>query len=290
MASSPPTTWLARAARTATGHRDPFVLCYHGVGSVAADPSGLFVSRELFLRQLELIERRGYSLVGVEQLWSEMQRASGAAGKASIGFDDALRRAAREAIPAVLERGMRCSLFVATGLMGREHPDVPGERVLDPAEVRELAAAGVEIGAHSVDHVWLPGLSDDDLAHQLRRSRSVLEDLIGEPVRTMAYPYGGHDARVERAAAAAGYRTACACSGAGPWRALALPREPVHPSTSPLRLRLKMDGLYGPVHALLADSGPVGRLRRRRSPQAGNDADGEAHRRSHPGQGSVWDA
>jgi peptidoglycan/xylan/chitin deacetylase (PgdA/CDA1 family) len=288
--SSPPTTWLARAARTATGHRDPFVLCYHGVGAVAADPSGLFISRDLFVRHLELIARRGYTLVGVEELWSELERDSGAPGKGSIGFDDALSRSAREAVAIVLERGMRCSLFVATGLMGREHPDVPGERVLEPAEVRELAAAGVEIGAHSVDHVWLPGLDDAALAEQLRRSRAELEDLIGAPVQTMAYPYGGHDERVERAAAAAGYRTACACSGAGPWRALALPREPVHPSTSPLRLRLKMDGLYGPVHALLADSGPIGRLRRRGGGGAGDEANGQAHPHGHPGQGSVWDA
>jgi hypothetical protein len=46
----------------------------------------------------------------------------------------------------------------------------------------------------------------------------------------------------------------------------------VHPSTTPLRIRLKIAGLYGPVHALVGDHGPIGR--RRRAP--GDGAAGRA--------------
>ena len=117
-------------------------------------------------------------------------------------------------------------------------------------EVAELARAGVEIGAHSVDHPDLEQLRYEEVVDQLRRSREVLEDLIGAPVRSMAYPYGRAGAQTTRAAAEAGYELACLCSGAGPWRALGIPREPVHPSIDDLRLRVKMAGLYGPVHTL----------------------------------------
>ena len=56
-----------------------------------------------------------------------------------------------------------------------------------------------------------------------------------------------------RAAEEAGYEVACACSGPGPWQPLSLPREPVYATTTSLRLRLKMAGLYGPAHALVGD-------------------------------------
>jgi peptidoglycan/xylan/chitin deacetylase (PgdA/CDA1 family) len=141
-------------------------------------------------------------------------------------------------------------MFVPTGWIGGNHPDVDGERILDASEIRRLAEDGVEIGAHTVDHVRLPELGFDEALDQLKRSRVTLEDLVGKPVRTMAYPYGALNAETERAAALAGYEVACGCAGPAPWRALSLPREPVFASASTLRLRLKMAGLYGPVHRL----------------------------------------
>jgi peptidoglycan/xylan/chitin deacetylase (PgdA/CDA1 family) len=120
---------------------------------------------------------------------------------------------------------------------------------VDRAELLELAQRDLEIGAHSVDHADLRTLEDAAALDQLRRSRETLEDLLGRPVTTMAYPFGSFDARTMAAAGEAGYRTACGCSGPGPWTALALPREPVYPSTTPFRLRLKVAGLYGPGHA-----------------------------------------
>lgn len=272
-ASLAPLRWLARAGGAGLGCRYPFVLCYHGVGPVAArnDAHGLFVSRELFLSHLDTIEASGHELVSVGELWRQLHSGAGAAGKGSITFDDALAKTVHEAVPVLLERGMGCSVFVPTGLIGAHHPDVPGERILSAGEIRELAAEGVEIGAHSADHIWLPGLSHAKALDQLRRSRAVLEDLLGRPVRTMAYPYGGHDAGTVRAAEEAGYEVACGCSGAGPqrWHALSVPREPIHPSATPLRLRIKMAGLYGPAHALVGDAGLLGRRRAaRRRPQA----------------------
>jgi peptidoglycan/xylan/chitin deacetylase (PgdA/CDA1 family) len=247
-----PHRWLALAAGMAIGRRHPFVLCYHGVGSTPAsgDPHGLFISSELFKRHLELIAGRGYSVVSVGELWRLMQSGSDADRRGAITFDDALVRTSREAIPALLEHGMGCSMFVATGLMGRPHPDLDGEMIMTGREVVELAAAGVEIGAHSVDHPHLDSLQYRDVLDQLRRSRAVLEDLIGSPVTSMAYPYGQASAQTMRAAAEAGYELACLCSGPGPWRALEIPREPVYPSMDDLRLRVKMAGLYGPVHKL----------------------------------------
>jgi peptidoglycan/xylan/chitin deacetylase (PgdA/CDA1 family) len=246
-----PYRWLGLAATTMVGQRHPFVLCYHGVGTPEAqDPSGLFIGSEPFAHHLDVIAGSGYRVVGVGELWQLMHAGPGVDRHGAITFDDALVRTAREGIPGLLERGMRCSMFVATGLMGQPHPDLEAEMIMTAGEVGELAAAGVEIGAHSVDHPYLDRMRYEEVLDQMRRSRAVLEDLIGRSVTSMAYPYGRASAQTIRAAAEAGYELACLCSGPGPWRALTIPREPIHPTVNDLRLRAKMAGLYGPVHTL----------------------------------------
>jgi peptidoglycan/xylan/chitin deacetylase (PgdA/CDA1 family) len=244
--------WLARATATLVGRRYPFVLCYHGVGPINAggDPLRLFVSREVFSHHLDVIQGNGYELLALTDMWRRMQDDSRAGNCGAITFDDALVRTAHEGIPVLLERGIPCSMFVSTGLMGRPHPDLDEAMIMTAAEVVELAEAGVQIGAHSVDHVRLDDLGYADALDQMRRSKAVLEDLIGRPVNSMAYPYGRASEQTIRAARAAGYELACVCAGPGEWLPLSIPREPVYSSVTLLRLRLKMAGLYGPVHAI----------------------------------------
>ena len=257
-----PVRFASHAVGAGLGRQYPFVLCYHGVGSIAgpSDPNSIFVGRSLFESHLEVIAEQGYELVSVGELWRHVRDGSGL-GLGSVTFDDGLVKTVREGLPLLLERGVRCSIFVPTGLMGQPHPDLHGELIVSAEEVCELAAAGVEIGAHSVDHLPLNQLSYADALDQMRRSRADLEDLLGEPVTAMAYPFGAFDRLTTAAAKQAGYEIACACSGPGPWRAMSVPREPVFASATPLRLRLKMAGLYGPAYAMVGDRGPLHRLR-----------------------------
>jgi peptidoglycan/xylan/chitin deacetylase (PgdA/CDA1 family) len=255
--------WLEQALGTLMGRRPPFVLCYHGVGRVSsgADPHGLFVSKDLFGEHIEIIRAQQYELLAVGDLWRSMQAGADTERKASISFDDGLVQTAREAIPLLLERGIGCSVYIATGLMGMRHPDLDDEMIVSREEVLELAQAGVEIGAHTVDHVELNDLPFEQALDQLRRSRATLEDLLGKEVTSMAYPYGKPKGQTPLAAERAGYEIACACVGAGPWQPFSLPREPIFPSATPLRLRAKMAGLYGPLHA--AKAGQLARVWKR---------------------------
>lgn len=248
---SGPLEYLRLAADAAAGRRHPFVLCYHGVSPSPprADPAGLFVSSEQFRSHLELIEGRGYRLVTVSELWRRVRSGADASGYASITFDDGLAATVHTAMPLLAERGASATMFVITGLLGAAHPRLAQERIATANELAELAAGGFELGGHTVDHPRLTDLPYEQALEQLRASRAALEDLLGAPVRTMAYPYGAFDQLTISAARQAGYEIACGCSGPAPWQPLALPREPVFPSTTPLQLRLKLAGLFGPVHA-----------------------------------------
>jgi peptidoglycan/xylan/chitin deacetylase (PgdA/CDA1 family) len=90
-------------------------------------------------------------------------------------------------------------------------PDAAGgslDKMLTRAQVRALAAAGIEIGAHTHSHPELDQLPDAMLRRELGDSRALLEDCIGAPVRALAYPFGYSTPRVRLVARAAGYRRA----------------------------------------------------------------------------------
>jgi peptidoglycan/xylan/chitin deacetylase (PgdA/CDA1 family) len=253
----------ARLADAARRRRPPFALCYHGIGDLPAgqDPHGLLVSEAQFAEHVDVLLGRGYRLVTAHELWTAVRDHGprGAEGLGAITFDDGLADTLRTAARVLGGRGATATAFLAPGLFGADHPDLPpGHRIVRADEVAPLEASGIAIGAHSVGHADLPSLPHAEAQDELRHSREILEGLVGHAVTTMAYPFGRHDARTRQDAADAGFTVACACAGAGPWQALALPREPVFPSTTTARIVLKAAGLYGPLQAL---SGGLARVR-----------------------------
>jgi peptidoglycan/xylan/chitin deacetylase (PgdA/CDA1 family) len=75
-------------------------------------------------------------------------------------------------------------------------------------ELGRLAEAGWEIGSHTRTHPRLPTLGGGALEDELAGSRTDLEERLGVPCRSLAYPYGAADRRVAQAARAAGYAAA----------------------------------------------------------------------------------
>jgi peptidoglycan/xylan/chitin deacetylase (PgdA/CDA1 family) len=76
----------------------------------------------------------------------------------------------------------------------------------------------MRIGSHSMTHPNLCSLDQRRLDAEVRDSKHVLEDVIGAPVTSFAYPAGAVNERVRNAVAAAGYRTAfTAADGLNQW-------------------------------------------------------------------------
>jgi peptidoglycan/xylan/chitin deacetylase (PgdA/CDA1 family) len=75
-------------------------------------------------------------------------------------------------------------------------------------QAREMDAAGLEIGSHTVSHPILTTTDDAQLAAELRVSRARIEEELGRAVELFCYPNGAFDERVRRETVSAGY--ACA--------------------------------------------------------------------------------
>ncbi|MCA1925387.1 MAG: polysaccharide deacetylase family protein [Thiobacillus sp.] len=204
-----PVSYLLHRAGRAHG---PLMLMYHAVAAGKGAPDWPWaVSMQRFRAQLDFLADAGYRTPTMRQLLESPERFAGGR-TAVITFDDGYVDNLY-ACEALVSRSMHASWFVVSGSVGREPawPDDgrPRGRMLNAAELREMHAAGMEIGSHTVSHARLTEVDDASLHTELAGSRRQLEDALGQPVTSFAYPYGAWDARCANAVAATGYAAAC---------------------------------------------------------------------------------
>jgi peptidoglycan/xylan/chitin deacetylase (PgdA/CDA1 family) len=92
--------------------------------------------------------------------------------------------------------------------LARRAGPAPPDAGLRAQAVSQLAAAGQEIGFHTLRHDRLPELDDGSLASALRDGRRAVAEAAGAPVAMLAYPHGAADRRVAQAARDAGFAAA----------------------------------------------------------------------------------
>ena len=118
---------------------------------------------------------------------------------AALTFDDGFLDHRQVILPALLRRGIRATFFVCPDFaegkcdIARDFQYYRGLKPMDVQDVRHLAAAGMEIGAHTLTHPRLSALSIQDQEREILGSQQRLQDWTGQPVQSFAIPFGGAD-------------------------------------------------------------------------------------------------
>lgn len=220
------------AVQLATVYHVP-VLMYHRIipPNLAGNSlRGLVVPPQLFAAQLSLLRQSGWHTLTVAQL-SALVAAGRPAPPHSfvITIDDGYDDGYVYALPILRHEGFTATYFVVSGRVGHGS-------FLTAAHVQGLAAAGMEIGAHTVSHLPLSRLGPADLALQVDGSAAALQRLIGIRPVSFAYPFGSVNVNVVRAVARAGFRMAVSTQSAvgESWGTrFVVPRLGVGPWTTP---------------------------------------------------------
>lgn len=215
---------LCRSRRMREGRVPIVVLTFHRVANDAA--SDWTVSRGDFAAQLDWLADR-FDLVSLAEAQARIRSGSNRRPTVSITFDDGYAENCDYALPLLIERKVPLTYFVTTSavLEGWPFPhDLAQGRYLPantPAQLRELAELGVEIGAHTRTHADLGQLRDPaQLRDEVVGARADLEDALGEPVRYFAFPFGQPRHMQPAAfqlAAEAGYEAVCSAYGGYNW-------------------------------------------------------------------------
>lgn len=193
------------------------VLMYHRVGEAKGRSEHRYcVEPERFAAQMHALEKDGWRAVALQSFFSWLDGLLELPEKSFLlTFDDGFLGVHAHVAPVLARLGWSPVVFLVSCLLGKrdlwradQTPDTRTYPLLDVGHVRELRAHGFDFQSHTRHHADLPTLDDAELHAELQGSREDLEDLLGEPVLHLAYPYGHYDDRVQRAARAAGYRSA----------------------------------------------------------------------------------
>lgn len=83
-------------------------------------------------------------------------------------------------------------------------------RCLSPDDVMALARRElIELGAHTVTHPALPALPEASQREEIRQCKLELEQLLGRPVTSFAYPYGQYAAKTAALVREEGFSSSC---------------------------------------------------------------------------------
>lgn len=169
------------------------LILYHHVGA-GRDP--LAITPELFESHLDCFQECGARLLTVSELTAALAAGPPPARALCVTFDDGLASVVEEAAPRLDRRGQRATVFCVAGNLGgtSDWPSlpswVPHRPLASPAALVDLAAEGFEIGVHGYDHAPLPGAAEHVLRRELVDAQTALEEQLGLPMSSFAYPYG----------------------------------------------------------------------------------------------------
>lgn len=182
------------------------ILTYH---SLDTSGSVISVSPAAFREQIEWLAANGVPVV-------PLGRIRETPGAVAITFDDGFHNFFEHAAPVLAKYGFPATVFAVSEFCGgwNDWPSQPRDAgiprmpLMAWAELQHLAKTGIGIGCHTATHPYLSRMSAEEIEQELYRSRSAIEQRIGAPVETFAYPYGDFTLAV-RQAAARHFRWAC---------------------------------------------------------------------------------
>jgi peptidoglycan/xylan/chitin deacetylase (PgdA/CDA1 family) len=189
------------------------ILCYHSVidgdHPVDADPHKQHIPLPLFLEHLDYLQKH-YHVISLREFQrAKRERRSLRDYTVALTFDDGFKDFFTVVAPQLMRRKLPATVFVITDrASGRLPPN--GESFLTWEEIKQLAAAGLDIGSHTCSHLRLPELSLQDVMRELSESEAAVRMHTQQETVALSYPFGQTSEQIGRIADSAGYACAIA--------------------------------------------------------------------------------
>jgi peptidoglycan/xylan/chitin deacetylase (PgdA/CDA1 family) len=173
------------------------ILLYHRVGPEIDDYT---VSPARFESDMKMLSTKGYTCLSLQQIKQHLQDLSTPLPDNPIilTLDDGYLDNYTNVFPILQQYAMKASFYIITGMVGE------ADR-LTASQIREMAAAGMNFGSHTVTHRFLANLAPTEIKTELTKSKFDLEQLLGISVDFIAYPGGSYNTDTLKIAREAGY-------------------------------------------------------------------------------------
>ncbi len=175
----PSPTWVAQGPDQV---EVPILMFHH----IAISPIGsrYYVPPSVFEDEIKLLHNWGYTSITTSMLVEAITKGTSLPPRPVIlTFDDANEDNYTNAFPIMKKYGMTGVLYLPYDFIGTPN-------YLTADQVKEMAAAGWEVGSHSLSHPDLKSVDQTQLRAEIVDSRKKLQELLGMPILTFAYPFG----------------------------------------------------------------------------------------------------
>lgn len=207
-----PTGGMTATGSGGTGTRALPVLTFHALDDQA---SVISCAPQVFREGMAMLHAHGYRTVRLGDAVAAVRERLPLPARAFVlTFDDGYQTAYAEAFPVLQRYAMSATVFLTVGAAAARGsadrlPSFEGRPMLSWREIREMLGGGIEFGAHTLTHPDLTRLSAENIAVEMAGSKQCIEDALGTPVTSFAYPFGRYDGQSHRLAQR--YFT-CACA------------------------------------------------------------------------------
>jgi peptidoglycan/xylan/chitin deacetylase (PgdA/CDA1 family) len=188
------------------------VLAYHKIDP-AFEIGVNSITPQVFEHQMRFLFEMGYVAITVNQLIQAVFTSDLPPRSILITFDDGTEDFYRHAYPILKKYGLTATVFMLAGYIGKLNTwDVRLRlkrlRHLSREQMQFLFNDGIEFASHGMYHRFLPICSLEEARIELQDSKSLLEDLLNQPIDGFSYPYGSVNAKFAKMVKSAGYRIA----------------------------------------------------------------------------------
>ena len=237
-ASTPTQAWVKRGP----GIVHCTILLYHHV-AISPIESQYYIHPENFASQMKALDEWGYTPIPLSLLAKAIKEGAELPQKpVIISFDDGRMDIYETAFPIMKEYDFPGVFYIISGGLG-------DKGLVGVDELQEMAAAGWEIGSHSHSHADLSKITADSSYREVVSSRDVLEEALGFPVTSFAYPFGTITEIAGKQVHIAGYESAAGLGytdSQGPGNLFYLQRRPISWDYDLKRLAIVL-GWEGPL-------------------------------------------
>ena len=184
------------------------ILEYH---SIAYDASGsmLYVTPATFDAQLTTLKATGWHTITAGTLATALRLGRSVPAKTFvITFDDGNANNYTDALPILKAHGDVATFFIITSFIVPAGRRPMNNQYLSWPEVRALAAAGMEIGNHTVHHLDEAAFTRAQTDAEVKGAQTMIAAQTGKTPVSFAYPHGATPANLVASVKAAGLQIA----------------------------------------------------------------------------------
>ncbi|UCG52369.1 MAG: polysaccharide deacetylase family protein [Candidatus Latescibacterota bacterium] len=191
----------------------PQALCYHKLSERFCF-EGTWTTPNRFLGQIDYLIGAGFSFIGEAEFLAALDDPSaGSSKRLLLTFDDGYEELYDMYLDHLVPRGIPILVFLVVGYVGRENTwDLSmgrrSFRHLDWRQIEEMAKKGADFGSHGFSHTDLKTAGAEILDREIARSREIISERIGTPIRSFSYPFGRYTSTIKTTVEAAGYSAA----------------------------------------------------------------------------------